>query len=214
MSLLTRRSHAWLPGIMLKVTGRVVMAGPFTLWPATVLAAAGDGKKQAASRNRDDLTVYPASGQQNAVSEEPEGGQLERSIATLRKLAEPYSAWCRTTYDHLEPKVQSVVRCGRDTLTFLKDPPGDFYARAGIIGFTGVLGLLLGRRSRVKRLIYPASLMAVSASLYYPERAAAIAKSAGDTLYDGAVYSYAALDKMLHPPSKKAEGGSDSGGKR
>ncbi|XP_054618847.1 MICOS complex subunit MIC26-like [Dunckerocampus dactyliophorus] len=212
MSLLIRRSHAWLAGIMLKVTGRVVMAGAFTLWPATVLAAGGDGKKQAAPLKRDDLSLYRAPRQAKTASEEPEAGQLEKSVANLRKVVEPYTAWCRTTYGQLEPKVQSVVQCGRDTLTFLKDPPGDVLARAGIIGFTGVLGLLFARRSRVKKLIYPAGLMAATASMYYPDRAAAIAKSTGDTLYDGAVHSYAAVEKLLKP-TKKAEGGSDSTGK-
>nr|XP_057921626.1 MICOS complex subunit MIC26-like [Doryrhamphus excisus] len=213
MSLLRRRSHAWLTGIMLKVTGRVVMAGAFTLWPATVMAAGGDLKKQSAPLKRDDLSLYRAPLQEKAASEEPEAGQLERSVATLRKAVEPYAAWCRSTYGQLEPKIQSAVQFGRDTVTFLKDPPGDVLARVGIIGFTGVLGLLFARRSRVKKLIYPTGLMAATASMYYPERAAVIAKSAGDTLYDGAVHSCAAVERLIQP-SKKAEGGSDSAGKR
>ncbi|XP_061695211.1 MICOS complex subunit MIC26-like [Syngnathoides biaculeatus] len=215
MSLLCRRiGHAWVPGIMLKVTGRL-MAGAFTLWPATVYAAAGDGKKPApAKMSRDDLSLYTAPRQEKAPSAEPKAGQLEQSVATLRKLAEPYTAWCRTTYGRIEPKVQSAVRVGCDTLTFLKNPPGDFYARAGIIGLTGVLGLLLARRSRVKRFIYPAGLMATSGALYYPDKAATIARSAGDTLYEGAVHGYAAMEKIVKPQSKKAEPGGNSQVKR
>ncbi|XP_061652291.1 MICOS complex subunit MIC26-like [Phyllopteryx taeniolatus] len=215
MSLLGRRiGHAWLPGIMLKVTGRL-MAGAFTLWPATVYAAAGDGKKPTPAKlNREDLSLYAASRQEKAASEEPKAGQLEQSVATLRKLAEPYAAWCRTTYDRIEPKVQSAVRLGGDTWVFLKNPPGDFYARAGIIGLTGVLGLLLARRSRVKRFIYPAGLMATCGSLYYPDKAATIARSAGDTLYEGAVHGYATVEKIMKPQSKKAEPGVNPEGKR
>ncbi|XP_051944285.1 MICOS complex subunit MIC26-like [Hippocampus zosterae] len=215
MFLPSRRiGHSWLPGIMLKVTGRL-MAGAFTLWPATVYAAAGDVKKPTPAKlKREDLSLYAPPRQEKAVSEEPKAGQLERSVASLRKFAEPYAAWCRTTYDRIEPKVQSAAQLAGNSWAFLKNPPGDFYARAGIIGCTGVLGLLLARRSRVKRVIYPAGLMTTSASLYYPDRAATIAKSAGDTLYEGAVHGYAAIESILKPQSKKAQPGVDSPGKR
>lgn len=82
----------------------------------------------------------------------------------------------------------------------------DFYPRAGVIGFTGVLGLFLARGSRIKKLIYPAGLIAVSASLYYPEQAAAVAKSTGESVYDRAVQSYAAVENILKPRGKAQEG--------
>uniref|UniRef100_A0A3B4YYW0 MICOS complex subunit n=1 Tax=Stegastes partitus TaxID=144197 RepID=A0A3B4YYW0_9TELE len=151
--------------------------------------------------NRDELSLYTAPAQMSRYAE-PEAGQLEESVATVRKLVEPYAAWCQNTYGKIKPKVQSVVRFGSDTYGYLKDPPKDFYPRAGVIGFTGVLGLFLARGSRIKKLLYPAGLMTVSASLYYPEQAAAVAKSTGDSVYDRAVQSYAAVEKMLNPQSK------------
>ncbi|XP_077414414.1 MICOS complex subunit MIC26-like [Vanacampus margaritifer] len=217
MSIPSRRiGHAWLPGIMLKVTGRL-MAGAFALWPATVYAAAGDGKKPTPAKpllNWEDLSLYAAPHQEKAACEESKTGRLEHCIATLRKLAEPYAAQCRTTYGRIEPKVQSVLGLGGETWTFLKNPPGDFYARVVIIASTGVLGLLLARRSRVKRVIYPAGLIATSASLYYPDRAVTIARFAGDTLYEGAVNGYATMENIIKPQSKKVEAGADSEGKR
>ncbi|XP_077472391.1 MICOS complex subunit MIC26-like [Stigmatopora argus] len=214
MSLLTRRiSHTWLPGIMLKVTGRL-MAGGFALWPATAYAVAEAKKSPPVKMNRDDLSLYAAPRLEKAASEETKAGHLEQGVATLRKLAEPYAAWCRSTYERVEPKVETAARQGSDAWGFLKDPPGDFYARAAVIGLTGVLGLFLGRRSRVKRVIYPAALVALSASLYYPDRAAVIARSAGDTLYEGAVRGYAAVEGILKPESEKVKAGGDSKGKR
>ncbi|XP_019968294.2 MICOS complex subunit MIC26-like [Paralichthys olivaceus] len=195
---------------MLKVIGDGVMPGTLTLLPVTVCAAAGDGDKEAASSvlNRDELSLYSAPPQRPAY-EEPEAGQLERSVASLRKQLEPQSAWCQATYDRIKPAVHGVLQCGHDTYAYLKNPPKDFYPRAVVIGITGVLGLLLARRSRIKRLLYPAGLVTVSASLYYPERAAAIAKSAGDSVYDRAVQGYAAVEKMLNPQNK-AEKAADS----
>ncbi len=193
---------------MLKVKGSA-MPGALSLLPITVFAATGDGETEApAPLHLDDLSLYTAP-QQKSRYEEPEAGQLEESVATLRKLVEPYTGWCQGTYNTIKPKVQSAVRFGNDTYTYLKDPPKDFYPRAGIIGFTGVLGLFLARGSRIKKLIYPAGLMTLSASLYYPEQAVVIAKSTGDSVYDRAVQSYAALEKLLKPETK-ADKGTDS----
>ncbi|XP_049455077.1 apolipoprotein O, a [Epinephelus fuscoguttatus] len=191
---------------MLKVTGSA-MPGAVSLLPITVFAAAGDGATETtAPLLRDELSLYTAAPQLKSQYVEPEAGRLEQSVATLRKLTEPYTGWCQDTYNKIKPRVQSAVKWGNDTYAYLKDPPKDFYPRAGVIGFTGVLGLLLGRGSRLKKLIYPAGLMTVSASLYYPEQAVAIAKSTGDSVYDRAVQGYAALEKLVQPQSKADKG--------
>lgn len=150
---------------------------------------------------RDELSLYGAP-RPEPPRVEPAAGDLEQRVAAVRRLTEPYAGWCRATYDVIEPKVQSAVGCARDTCGYLRDPPKDFYPRAGVICFTGVLGLLLARRSRAKRLVYPAGLVSATAAMYYPERAAA-----ADCGYDRAVRSSAALEKMAKPQRK----GSDSG---
>uniref|UniRef100_A0A3B4EXH7 MICOS complex subunit n=1 Tax=Pundamilia nyererei TaxID=303518 RepID=A0A3B4EXH7_9CICH len=164
--------------------------------------------------NVDELSLYTAPPEKFQYVE-PKAGQLEERVATLRKLSEPYTAWCQVTYEKIKPKVQGVFQFGNDAYAYVKNPPKDFYPRAGIIGFTGVLGLVLARGSRIKKLIYPTTLMTLSASLYYPEQAASIAKSTGDSVYDLAVQSYAAAEKILNPQSKaekvnKPEKSSDS----
>lgn len=200
---------------MLKVTGSA-MSGALRFSPFTVFAAAGDGEKEpaVAPLNVDELSLYTAPPEKFQYVK-PKAGQLEERVATLRKLSEPYTAWCQVTYEKIKPKVQGVFQFGNDAYAYVKNPPKDFYPRAGIIGFTGVLGLVLARGSRIKKLIYPTTLMTLSASLYYPEQAASIAKSTGDSVYDLAVQSYAAAEKILNPQSKaekvnKPEKSSDS----
>lgn len=178
------------------------MPAALSFMSITVFAASEDGPKEpAAPLNRDELSLYTAP-PQKFRSAEPEAGQLEESVATLRKMVQPYTAWCQDTYDKIKPRVQSVIQFGSDTYTYLKHPPKDFYPRAGVIGFTGILGLFLARGSRIKKLIYPVGLMSISTSLYYPEQAAAIAKSTGDSVYDWAVQGYAAVDRMVKPKAK------------
>lgn len=190
---------------MLKVNGRV-MRGVLGLFPFTVQASTTDGQKESPAPptllSLDELSLYTAPPQPSPGAEERDTGELEKSVATMRKLAEPYTGWCQETYGKIQPKVHKVLQCGNDTYVYLKNPPKDFYPRAGVIGFTGVLGLLLARGSRLKKLLYPGALMTLSASLYYPERAASIARSAGDSVYERAVQGYATLEKMLSPKKK------------
>lgn len=176
---------------------------------SNVPAAVADGEKEAAAPlNRDELSLYSAPRRkQRPQRVEDDAGQLEQSVAALRRLAEPYTARCGETYGQIKPKVHRVVQFGNDTIAYLKNPPKDFYPRAGVICFTGVLGLFLARGSRIKKLVYPAGLVTVSASLYYPEQAAAIARSTGDSAYDSAVRGYAAVERMVKSQSQK---GSDS----
>ncbi|XP_071394139.1 MICOS complex subunit MIC26-like [Centroberyx affinis] len=190
---------------MLKVTGSAMPGAP-SLMSFTVFAA-GEEDEPTVPLNRDDLSLYTTP-QQKFQYVEPEAGQLEQSVATLRKTLEPYTLWCQDVYGNIKPKVQSVIQRGNDTYAYLQDPPKGFYPRAGVIGATGVLGLFLARRSRIKRVIYPAGLMTACASLYYPEKAAAVAKSAGDSVYDWALQSYLAVEKTLKP-DKKAEKASE-----
>lgn len=179
-----------------------------SLEPVTVVAASaeGDGKNASSSSvHRDQLSLYTVPEQNQGRFTVPKAGRLEESVATVRKSIAPYTDWCRITYDQIKPRVQSGIQAGRDTYGYVKDPPKDFFPRAGVIGFTGVLGLFLARRSRVKRLVYPAALMTLSASLYYPEQAAKIAKSTGDSVYERAVQGYAAVERIFRPPSKVIE---------
>ncbi|XP_072547764.1 apolipoprotein O, a isoform X2 [Salminus brasiliensis] len=161
---------------------------------ASVLAA--EKEKPSEGISIEELSLYTTP-PQSFHYVEPEIGQVEEGVATLRQLAEPYTTWGQGLYGGVKPRVDSAVQFGQDSYTYLKNPPPEFYPRAGIIGFAGLLGLFLARGSRLKKLIYPTGLMAVGASMYYPQEAVTIAKNSGDAVYDWALQAYVAVEKLI-----------------
>ncbi|XP_050964957.1 apolipoprotein O, a isoform X1 [Labeo rohita] len=214
---------------MYKVGGVAGVSGTLGLISASVLAAATSADDDKPTQHNtslsvDELSLYTTP-QQKFQYVEPERGQVEESVATLRKLAEPYTTWCQQTassakqtaqgvYGTVKPKVESTVQFGQNSYAYLKNPPPEFYPRAGVIGVAGILGLFLGRGSRLKKLIYPTSLMAIAASMYYPQEAVTVAKNTGDTVYDWALQAYVAVEKLVKdkPASKKDQAEKSSSG--
>ncbi|XP_073696921.1 apolipoprotein O, a isoform X1 [Garra rufa] len=211
---------------MYKVGGVAGVSGALGLISSSVLAAAAsaDDDKPNTSLSVDELSLY-STPQQKFHYVEPERGQVEESVAALRKQAEPYTTWCQQTassaqqtaqgiYGTVKPKVDSTVQFGQNSYTYLKNPPPEFYPRAGVIGVAGILGLFFGRGSRLKKLIYPTSLMAIAASMYYPQEAVTVAKNTGDTVYDWALQAYVAVEKLIKdkPASKKEQAEKRSSG--
>ncbi|XDV21664.1 hypothetical protein PO909_026728 [Leuciscus waleckii] len=200
---------------MYKVGGVAGVSGTLGLISTSVLAAADD--KPSTTLSVDELSLYTTTAQK-IQHVEPETGPVEEAVSTLRKLAEPYVTWCQQTassakhtvqgvYGTVKPKVDGTVQFGQNSYAYLKNPPPEFYPRAGIIGFAGILGLFLGRGSRLKRLVYPTGLMAVGASMYYPQEAVTIAKNTGDSIYELALQAYVSVEKLIRdtPASKKPQ---------
>ncbi|KAL0993997.1 hypothetical protein UPYG_G00116550 [Umbra pygmaea] len=189
------------------------LPGAIGLMSGTVYAATDD--KPNDTINTDELSLYTVP-QSNFRYVEPEIGHMEKSVTNLRKLVEPYTTWCQQTrlsavekvqgaFGKVKPKFDSVLQLGNETFTFLQSPPAEFYPRAGVIGFAGVLGLFFARGSRVKKLIYPTGLMAVSYSMYYPQQAASFAKNTGDSLYDFALQGYVSAEKAFRSATAPSE---------
>ncbi|XP_051966324.1 MICOS complex subunit Mic26-like isoform X2 [Xyrauchen texanus] len=195
---------------MYKVGGVAGVSGALGLLSASVLAASGDEKTSSTLLSVDELSLYTTP-QQKFQYVEPERGQVEEGVATVRRLAEPYATRCQGVYGAVKPKVDSTVQFGQNSYAYLKNPPTDFYPRAGVIGFAGILGLFLGRGSRLKKLIYPTTLMAVGASMYYPKEAVTIAKKTGDGMYDWTLQAYVAIENLIKgkPASKEVQQKSD-----
>ncbi|KAK7163928.1 hypothetical protein R3I94_002597 [Phoxinus phoxinus] len=189
---------------MYKVGGVAGVSGTLGLISASVLAAADD--KPSTTLSVDELSLYTTTARKTQHVE-PETGPVEEGVSTLRKLAEPYVTWCQGVYGTVKPTVDGTVQFGQNSYAYLKNPPPEFYPRAGIIGFAGILGLFLGRGSRLKRLVYPTGLMAVGASMYYPQEAVTIAKNTGDSVYDLALQAYVSVEKLIRntPASKKKD---------
>ncbi|XP_059405402.1 MICOS complex subunit MIC26-like isoform X2 [Carassius carassius] len=200
-------------GVVTGVSGTLGLISASVLASSASASVSADDDKPGATLSVDELSLYTTA-QQKYEHVEPERGQVEESVARLRELAEPYSSWCQGVYGTVKPKVDSTVQFGQNSYAYLKNPPPEFYPRAGVIGFAGILGLFLGRGSRLKKLIYPTGLMAVSASMYYPREAVTVAKDTGDAVYDWALQAYVAVEKLIKnkPASKKDQAEKSSSG--
>ncbi|XP_027009115.1 apolipoprotein O, a isoform X1 [Tachysurus fulvidraco] len=160
------------------------------------MASSPDTEKPKEEISLDELSLYTTP-QQKFHYVEPEKGTMEENVTTVREMTEPYITWCQGAYGVVKPKVDRTLQFGKDTSEYLRNPPKEFYPRAGVIGFAGILGLFLGRGSRVKRLIYPTTLMAVGASMYYPQEAVTIAKSTGDAVYEFTLQAYVTVEELV-----------------
>ncbi|XP_052412867.1 apolipoprotein O, a isoform X2 [Carassius gibelio] len=200
-------------GVVAGVSGTLGLISASVLAASASASVSADDDKPGATLSVDELSLYTTA-QQKYEHVESERGQVEESVARLRALAEPYSSWCQGVYGTVKPKVDSTVQFGQNSYAYLKNPPPEFYPRAGVIGFAGILGLFLGRGSRLKKLIYPTGLMAVSASMYYPREAVTVAKDTGDAVYDWALQAYVTVEKLIKnkPASKKDQAEKSSSG--
>ncbi|XP_076867703.1 apolipoprotein O, a isoform X2 [Brachyhypopomus gauderio] len=188
---------------MYKLGGTVGLSAVLGVMSAPLLAAT-DNKKPADDISVDELSLYTTP-QQKFNYVEPEKGRVEESVATLRNMAEPYTTWCQGAYGAVKPKVDGALQFGQDSYSYVKSPPSEFYPRAGIIGFAGVLGLFLARGSRLKKLVYPTGLMTVGTAMYYPQEVATFVKKTGDSVYDWALQAYVATENLMKSkPGPKA----------
>ncbi|XP_007249038.2 apolipoprotein O, b isoform X1 [Astyanax mexicanus] len=178
-------------GRLLKAALPVAVSGTLYLMSGTVLAAS-DAEDSRPSLMVDELSLYTTP-QSQAKYVEQEVGHVEQGVASLRKSAEPYTSWCQEKisygmdraevfYKTIEPGVDTSIQTVKESYEFLSNPPPGFYPSVGIVGFSGILGLYLAKSCRVKRLLYPAGLMTLSASLFYPQHAASVAKISKDQI--------------------------------
>ncbi|KFQ25934.1 Apolipoprotein O, partial [Merops nubicus] len=145
------------------------------------------------------LSLYSSPARETKYVENPQT-QLEEGVSHLRHVMEPYTAWSCID-DSLSQKLSHYMKvlCSgffSEGYEFLQNPPAGFYPRLGVIGFAGIVGLFLARGSKVKKLVYPAGLVGIGASMYYPQQAAAVAKVAGTQLYDWSLQGYIAVESL------------------
>ncbi|NWQ92259.1 MIC26 protein, partial [Burhinus bistriatus] len=141
------------------------------------------------------LSLYSAPARETKYVEDSQT-QLEEGVSRLRHVMEPYTAWCQVQWFYNTSGSALCSDFFSEGCEFLQNPPAGFYPRLGVIGFAGIVGLFLARGSKIKKLVYPASLMGIGASMYYPQQAVAIAKVAGTQLYDWSLQGYIAVESL------------------
>ncbi|NXB57536.1 MIC26 protein, partial [Struthidea cinerea] len=126
------------------------------------------------------LSLYSSPVRETKYVENPKT-ELEEGVSRLRHVMEPYTAWCQEML-RLTFEARASLPCAlcsgffSEGYEFLQKPPAGFYPRLGVISFAGIIGLFLARGSKIKKLVYPAALMGIGTSMYYPQQAVAIAK--------------------------------------
>ncbi|XP_056595013.1 apolipoprotein O, b [Triplophysa dalaica] len=204
-------------GGITKLVLPMAVPGGLGLMSAAVFAES-KAKLNSTTLMTDELSLYTTP-ESKLRPDEPKVGHVEQGVASLRKTLEPYMSWCQeqtqfavekvqSYYKSVEPGVNTSQQFVSDSCEFLNDPPSEFYPSVGIIGFSGILGLYLAKGSTVKRLIFPTGLMAVSASMFYPQHAASVARITKDCLYSWGSEGRVVLEELLKgkSPSKEKPG--------
>uniref|UniRef100_G1U756 MICOS complex subunit n=1 Tax=Oryctolagus cuniculus TaxID=9986 RepID=G1U756_RABIT len=180
---------------MFKVIQRSMGPASLSLLTFRVYAAPKKDSPHKSSMKVDELSLYSVPEGQSKYVEEPKT-QLEESISQLQHHCEPYISWCQEMYSQTKPKMQSLAQWGLDSYEYLQNAPPGFFPGLGVIGFAGLVGLLLARGSKIKKLVYPPGFMGLAASIYYPQQTIAFAQISGEKLYDWGLRGYIVVEDL------------------
>ncbi|CAD7681857.1 unnamed protein product [Nyctereutes procyonoides] len=180
---------------MFRVIRRSVGPASLSLLTFKVYASPKRDSPHKTSVKVNELSLYSVPEGQSKYVEEPRT-QLEESISHLRHYCEPYTSWCQEMYSQTKPKMQSLVQWGLDSYEYLQNAPPGFFPRLGVIGFAGIVGLLLARGSKIKKLVYTPGFMGLAASLYYPQQAIVFVQVSGEKLYDWGLRGYIVVEDL------------------
>ncbi|XP_062056192.1 MICOS complex subunit MIC26-like [Lepus europaeus] len=180
---------------MFKVIQRSLGPASLSLLTFRVYAAPKKDSPHKSSMKVDELSLCLVPEGQSKYVEEPKT-QLEESISQLRHHFEPYTSWCQEMYSQTKPKMQSLAQWGLDSYEYLQNAPPGFFPRLGVIGLAGLVGLLLARGSKIKKLVHPPGFMGLAASIYYPQQTIAFAQVSAEKLYDWGLRGYIVVEDL------------------
>ncbi|XP_067295276.1 MICOS complex subunit MIC27 isoform X1 [Pseudorasbora parva] len=130
-----------------------------------------------------ELSIYSPDGPAvQFVDEQP--GVVQTGLGAVRVGLQPYVRAVQSAFTSVEVGVISLYLAGQDTYHFLRDPPPGFLPRVGVIGVSGLGGLILARKgSRLKRIVVPLGLATAGTAICYPTQTVAVMKITGKKVY-------------------------------
>ncbi|XP_049729234.1 MICOS complex subunit MIC27 isoform X2 [Elephas maximus indicus] len=149
------------------------------------------------------LPIYTAPPLQSKYVEE-QPGHLQMGFASIRTTTGRYVGWFKGVYVFVKNGIMDTVQFGKDAYVYLKNPPGDFLPKIGVITVSGLAGLVSARKgSRFKKIAYPLGLATVGATVCYPVQSIIIAKVTGKKAYAVSQQIYEAVKSLWTKSNKK-----------
>ncbi|KAF4113489.1 MICOS complex subunit MIC27 [Onychostoma macrolepis] len=130
-----------------------------------------------------ELSIYsPDDPAVRFVEEQP--GVVQTGLGAVRVGLQPCVRAVQNTFTSVKVGMISVYHAGQDTYHFLRDPPPGFLPRVGVIGVSGLGGLILARKgSRLKRIFVPLGLATAGTAVCYPTQTVGVLKITGKKVY-------------------------------
>ncbi|XP_050965292.1 MICOS complex subunit MIC27 isoform X2 [Labeo rohita] len=130
-----------------------------------------------------ELSIYSPDGPVvHFVEEQP--GVVQTGLGAVRVGLQPYVRAVQSTFTSVKLGVISVYHAGQDTYHFLRDPPPGFLPRVGVIGVSGLGGLILARKgSRLKKIVVSLGLATAGTAVCYPTQTVGVLKITGKKVY-------------------------------
>ncbi|KAK2911155.1 hypothetical protein Q8A67_003288 [Cirrhinus molitorella] len=130
-----------------------------------------------------ELSIYSPDGPAvHLVEEQP--GVVQTGLGAVRVGLQPYVRAVQSTITSVKLGAISVYHAGQDTYHFLRDPPPGFLPRMGVIGVSGLGGLILARKgSRLKKIVVSLGLATAGTAVCYPTQTVGVLKITGKKVY-------------------------------
>ncbi|XP_042638275.1 MICOS complex subunit MIC27-like [Orycteropus afer afer] len=136
------------------------------------------------------------------VEEQP--GRLQMGFASICTTTGRYVGWCKGVFVFVKNGIMDTIQFGKDAYVYLKNPPGDFLPKIGVITVSGLAGLVSARKgSRFKKIAYPLELTTSGATVCYPVQSVIIAKVTGKKAYAAGQQIYEAVKSSWTKSNKK-----------
>uniref|UniRef100_A0A8C5MZU2 MICOS complex subunit n=1 Tax=Leptobrachium leishanense TaxID=445787 RepID=A0A8C5MZU2_9ANUR len=169
------------------------------------LYAASDREPKGDLLNPSQLPIYSVPLQKSKFIEE-QPGRIEIGLSVARQMVSPYVVWSKHFFGSIQSGILDTIEFGKDSYVYLKNPPPEFLARAGIITVSGLAGLVLARKgTRLKKIVYPMGLTALGISICYPAQAVLFAKLTGRKVYVTSHRTYDAISSLWKTSYKELE---------